>query len=433
MDLPAPDSRSLLSRLVTVVGLAVVAAGVLWLVAAGGDDGGPDTGVTTSTVPVTTVAPTTTAAPSTTTTTTTTVPLHEQMLSALVAGMSLRDKALQLLVVGGAGADLLGVVEQRVGSGCVGGVFLTEAAGNWSVEPDGTVSAAQISAPAVDCQVAPLVATDAEAGTRVLKVPVAPLAHPHEFGVVTSVDLPGVIPEFTARSTRFAEDLAAAGVHLNLGVVVDVDVDADHYMARQRRSFGGDPVVVQAFGEAMVTGHCNAGVAAVLKHFPNQGATLADPHLADSVSSNTLEQWRTFGAVPYIETSAPAVMTGHIRYPGVDGDRPASLSAEITEGWLRGELGFDGVVITDDLASMRGVTEEGTAGARAVASIEAGADLVLFVSHAGVEQIVSSIVERADADPAFSARVDASLDRLLRLKAALGLVAPLDPDRFPLC
>ena len=55
--------------------------------------------------------------------------------------------------------------------------------------------------------------------------------------------------------------------------------DANHYMARQRRSFGGDPVAVGALSEAMVMGHCEAGVAAVLKHFPNQGATLNDPHV----------------------------------------------------------------------------------------------------------------------------------------------------------
>ena len=426
MDLPAHDSRSLLSRLLTVLGLLVVAASLVWLITADGDEN-QKTGSSTSTIPPTT------AAPSTSTTTTTTVPIHEQVLTSLVGGMSLRDKALQLLVVGGPGTDLIPLIEQRVGSGCVGGMFLTEAARNWSDEQDGTASAAAVLEPALDCEVAPLVVTDAEPGTQVLKVPVAPLAHPRDFGVVVGEDLAGVVAEFTERSTRFAADLAAAGVHLNLGVVVDVDVDASHYMARQRRSFGSDPIVVQAFGEAMVTGHCNAGVAATLKHFPNQGATLNDPHVGESVSSNSLEQWRTFGAVPYIDTNAPVVMTGHIRYPDVDGGRPASLSDQITSGWLRGELGFTGVVITDDFATMRGVTEDGTAGARAVAAVEAGADLVLFVSYREIEQIVASIVERATADPNFLARVDESLDRLLRLKAALGLVAPLNPDQFSLC
>ena len=431
MDLPAPDSRGLLSRLPTVLGLLVVAAGAVWLMDADGDVGFQETGLVTSTTTPTTAAPSTSSTSSTTTTTT--LPIHERVISSLIGEMSLRDKALQLLVVGGPGTDLIPVIEQKVGSGCVGGVFLTEAARNWGVQDDGTASAAAVLEPALDCAVVPLVATDAEPGTQVLKVPVVPLEHPRYFDVVASGDLAGVVLEYTERSTRFAADLAAAGVHLNLGVVVDVDVDASHYMARQRRSFGGDPMVVQAFGEAMVTGHCNAGVAAALKHFPNQGATLNDPHLGESVSSNSLEQWRTFGAVPYVDTNAPVVMTGHIRYRGVDGGLPASLSNEITSGWLRGELGFTGVVITDDFATMRGVTEDGTAEARAVAAIEAGADLVLFVSYNEVEQIVASIIERATADSSFSARVDASLDRLLRFKAALGLVAPLDPDQFTLC
>ena len=100
MDLPAHDSRSLLSRLLTVLGLLVVAASLVWLITADGDEN-QKTGSTTSTIPPTT------AAPSTSTTTTTTVPIYEQVLTSLIGGMSLRDKALQLLVVGGPGTDLI--------------------------------------------------------------------------------------------------------------------------------------------------------------------------------------------------------------------------------------------------------------------------------------------------------------------------------------
>ena len=75
----------------------------------------------------------------------------------------------------------------------MGGMFLTEAARNWSDEQDGTASAAAVLEPALDCEVAPLVVTDAEPGTQVLKVPVAPLAHPRDFGVVVGEDLAGVV------------------------------------------------------------------------------------------------------------------------------------------------------------------------------------------------------------------------------------------------
>lgn len=427
MDPTATDSRSFLASLLLVLGLFAIAGVLVWGMVATGNE---ETPVATTTTPPTSALPTSTTS---STTTTTALPIEERVLSSLVDEMSLRDKALQLLVVGGTGLDLIAGINERVGSACVGGVFLAEAAGNWGYDDDGGTSAAAVLEAALDCEIGPLVATDAEPGTRVLKVPIDPLAHPRNLSVAVGEDLAGATAEFMARSTRFASDLASAGVHLNLGVVADVDVDANHYMARQRRSFGGDPVAVQALSEAMVMGHCNAGVAAALKHFPNQGATLSDPHIADSVSSNSFEQWRLFGAIPYLDANAPVVMTGHIRYPGIDGNRPALLSQEITTGWLRGELGFAGVVITDDLAVMHGVTEEGTAGARAVAAIEAGADLVLFVAHSEIEQIVASIVERATVDPSFAARVDESLDRVLRLKAALDLVAPLDSDQFSLC
>ncbi len=433
MDPRTDAPRSFLASSLWVLGLSALAAMAVWAMVASGDEELPSTTPTTS-PPTSAPATSTTVSTTTTTTTiTTTVPVHERLLSSLIDEMSPRDKALQLLVVGGPGKDLIATIDQRVGSSCLGGVFLTEAQNNWGFDAGGRASAAAVLEPARRCTVGPLVVTDAEAGLRVLKVPVEPLVHPTNLDAAVGEDLARATGEFTARSTRFASDLAAAGVHLNLGVLADVDVDANHYMARQRRSFGGDPVAVAALSGAMVAGHCNAGVAAVLKHFPNQGATRADPHVGDSVSSNSFEQWRSFGAVPYVDTVAPVVMTGHIRYQGVDGHRPASLSSEITNGWLRGELGFGGVVITDDLATMVGVTKEGTAGARAVAAIEAGADLVLFVSHSEIEQIVASILERAAADPGFLTRIDESLDRLLRLKAALGLVAPLDPDQFPLC
>ena len=425
--MPDAASRSFLSSLLLVLGLLAVAGVLVWATVTNDND---ETGSATSTttLPTTTVPTSTTAS-----TTTTTLPIEERVLSSLIGEMPLRDKALQLLVVGGPGTDLIVGIAERVGTPCVGGVFLTEAQGNWSLDHDGGASAAAVSELVLGCGIGALVATDAEPGIRVLKVPVDPLAHPRNLNVAVTEDLAGAAAEFMARSTRFASDLALAGVHLNLGVVADVDVDAAHYMARQTRSFGGDPVAIQALVEAMVMGHCNAGVAAALKHFPNQGATLNDPHVGDSASSNSVEQWRHFGAVPYVDTEAPVVMTGHIRYPGIDGGRPASLSHEITTGWLRGELGFEGVVITDDLSLMRGVTEEATAGTRAVAAIEAGADLALFVTFGEIEQVVDAIVERATVDPSFAARVDESLDRVLRLKAALGLVVPLDPDQFPLC
>ncbi|MEM8708948.1 MAG: glycoside hydrolase family 3 N-terminal domain-containing protein, partial [Actinomycetota bacterium] len=142
--------------------------------------------------------------------------------------------------------------------------------------------------------------------------------------------------------------------------------------------------------------------------------------------------WADFGALPYADTSAPLVMTGHIRYAGVDGGAPASLSPVIT-GWLRNDLGYDGVIVTDDMHVMRGVGSELTPGQRAVAAIRAGADLALFVGAIDAADIVQALVDEASIDAAFAARLEESAERVLRLKGALGLIPGASAEWFDWC
>lgn len=364
------------------------------------------------------------------------------MLDSLVGELSLERKIHQLIVVGGTGptSTVMAAVEAALDTPCVGGVFVADTQGNWAPvsEPDAAMAAVgeitELSAP---CAIAPVVSTDAEAGTRVLKVPVDPLPPPNRLADDWREDTDAVRAEFRAEFLRFASEIRALGVHVNFGVVADVDVDDAHYMARRGRSFGDDPELVADLTALLVEGHCRAGLAPVVKHFPNQGATLTDPHDADSVSSHTPAEWSTHGRIPYEGTRAPVVMTGHVRFDGVDGGRPASMSHELTTGWLREDLGFDGVVVTDDLFSMRGAALEGEGeagpGARAVAAIEAGADLALFVSPTVLPEVVDALFARAGADRSFSARIDESVARVLRLKAAFGLVDGLEPAWFPVC
>lgn len=382
----------------------------------------------------TTVTPSTTVAPSTTVSTTT-LPPSTVAVDRLLASMTLRQRVLHLLVLGAGGPDPAGTIGAVLGDVCIGGVFVAGNAGNWS--PAGSPEAAaasigMIAAATSDCAAAPFVTTDAEVGTRVLKVPVDPLPDP-----ATLVDNHRSDPATTAEglapaASAFAAEMRALGVHVNLGVIADVDVDAGYYMARQRRSFGADPEVVVAITEALVEGHCAAGVAPTLKHFPNQGSTLEDPHRDDSFSTNDPAAWRVFGALPYERTRAPLVMTGHVRYVGVDDQTPATLSAEIT-GWLRSDLGYEGVIITDDLHTMRGVADQFAPAERAVSAISAGADLALYVAPDDAVAVVEAVVSRAERDATFAASVDESVRRVLRLKGALGLLVDTDPAWFTLC
>jgi beta-N-acetylhexosaminidase len=371
-----------------------------------------------------------------TTTPTTTLPVGPQELAERVAGMSLEAKARQLLVVGVDDRDPAGGVEQSVGSMCVGGIFVAR---NWTPVDSPTAARTVISsiadaAVAEGCQGRPLIMTDAEPGTTVVKVPVTSLpSSPDLYERYVSGDETGVLATIATEGEKFAEEIAALGVHVNFGAIADVDVGPDYFMARQGRSFGLDAEAVAALSASFVNAHCAAGVAATLKHFPNQGATIEDPHGEPSYSDDSEADWRARGRIPYVDTTAPVVMTGHI-FLDTDAERPASLSRAITTGLLREELGFEGVIVTDDLAGMVGITglipepEQ-----RAIEAIAAGADLALFVNSSGHDAVVNAIIARAIADTAFARQVDESAARVLRLKANMDLVADLDPAWFPLC
>ena len=378
---------------------------------------------------------TTTSTTTTTTTTTTTLRPDVERIATELDRLGLEGQVREVLMFGAGGPEVELQLAEELGTTCVGGVFVASTAGNWS--PSGSIDAAieavaAIATASAACPTPPLIATDAEVGSRVLKVPVTPLPSPATLETNHLAD-PGttsiaLVPAVEA----FATELASIGVHVNFGVVADVDVEPGTYMDRQGRSFGADPAVVAAITATMVEGHCAAGVAAALKHFPNQGSAVEDPHRLDSFSINDPDAWASFGALPYIETRAPLVMTGHIRYEGVDNGTPASLSGVITS-WLRADLAYDGVIVTDDMHVMRGVGSDLTPAQRAIAALRAGADLALFVGADDAADIVAGLVAEASANAAFADRIAESAARVLRLKGALGLIPGASATWFDWC
>lgn len=422
------------TRIYALCAAVVALSGVTILVVDSGGDA-PIAGSTTTTTPTTTLPSTTTTTAPTTTTTTTTIAPDVERIAAELEFLGVEGQARQVVMFGAAGGDVVAAIGTELVDACIGGIFVAGNNGNWA--PAGSLDAAtdaigEIEAATETCSTRPLVATDAETGTNVLKVPVSPLPSPATLEANHLAD-PGTTSIGLAPAAEaFARELADAGVHVNFGVVADVDVAPGYYMDRQGRSFGGDPAVVSAITEALVEGHCRAGVAPTLKHFPNQGSTVEDPHLLDSFSINDPAGWSGFGALPYATTLAPLVMTGHIRYEGVDGGAPASLSPVITS-WLRDDLGYDGVIVTDDMHVMRGVGRELAPAERAVAAIRAGADIALFVEADDAAAIVAALASEAEGDPVFAARLTESAERVLRLKGALGLIPGAARDWFAFC
>jgi beta-N-acetylhexosaminidase len=220
--------------------------------------------------------------------------------------------------------------------------------------------------------------------------------------------------EARAIAERIGRDLLRAGVNTDLAPVVDTGFGA----AIGVRSFGEDPQLVAEMGAAAVEGFEAARVVSAAKHFPNHGAATSDSHKSQPVVNHDLATLRSRDLPPFqaaIEAGAPMVMVGHLVYPVIDPERPASLSPEAV-GMLRGELGFDGVVVTDDLA-MAGATSGGPPARAAVEAVKAGADLLIISSlpeqQADAYDAVVAAVESGEIP---QRRIQASVERILNVK-----------------
>jgi beta-N-acetylhexosaminidase len=195
-----------------------------------------------------------------------------------------------------------------------------------------------------------------------------------------------------AVAASIAAELAATGVNWNLAPVADVNVPANPVIGS--RAFGSDASLVARHVAAFVRGTQSRSVAACAKHFPGHGATEQDSHLELPVVTGDVAA----GLEPFVAAIAAGVrtiMTAHVRVPSLD-DAPATLSCAIVQGLLRGDLGYDGVVMADAL-EMKAVSATVGVEESAVRALEAGVD-ALCVGHdlgeAAVEQIRAALVER---------------------------------------
>lgn len=229
-------------------------------------------------------------------------------------------------------------------------------------------------------------------------------------------------------------ELREMGVNMNFAPSVDLYTNADNTVIGPR-SFGNDPVQAGVLGMAFFRGLESEGVIATAKHFPGHGDTADDSHgrlPVITVDRATLDRREL---VPYKMLFAEglgAVMSAHIAYPTVAGnDLPASLSPELIKGVLRTDLGYRGVVLTDDLY-MEGARPNGwTIAQAAEKALEAGNDLLLISQPAGAQAATwNDFVARAQREPEFLSNLKEAARRvlLLKLKALKGPRAvPLEP------
>lgn len=175
-----------------------------------------------------------------------------------------------------------------------------------------------------------------------------------------------------------ARELRAVGINCNHAPVVDVDTNLLNPIIGAR-SFSQDPEVVARLGVAMIEGLQESGVAATAKHFPGHGDTSRDSHLEMPVVDHSRDRLSRVELTPFrraAEAGVAMIMTAHVLYTSLDPVRPATLSPLIINDIMRGEIGYDGVVITDSLA-MKAISDRWGTGRACIEAVRAGVDLLL--------------------------------------------------------
>ena len=223
-----------------------------------------------------------------------------------------------------------------------------------------------------------------------------------------------LIASDTREKCRLLKDL---GINLNFAPVCDVSTDPGDFM--YRRSFGQDGEQTARYVSTVVENMAGTGVGCVLKHFPGYGNN-ADTHTGIAYDQRGWESFLNSDFLPFqagMESGAGMVLVSHNIVACMDGEYPASLSAQVHR-ILRNELGFDGVVVTDDLA-MDGVRDFVSDDRAAVLAVQAGNDLLCCTDF---ERQLPTVVAAVESGEIPEERIDQSVLRILELKLELGIL-----------
>lgn len=231
--------------------------------------------------------------------------------------------------------------------------------------------------------------------------------------------------------------LADLGVNLNFAPVADVDVNPDSpVIGRLERSFSADPDMVALHARAFCQGLLSQGVLPCLKHFPGHGSATEDSHLGLTDISKT---WTPAELRPYEMLiplqASPLIMTGHLFLRQFDDAHPSTLSRAVLTGLLRQRLGFEGVIVSDDM-QMRAITSHYGLEEAVVLAVEAGVDVLVFGNNLDydpniVPKAMDILVRAVESGRIPPERIAASHRRILAAKEHLYTRLALGPKVQP--
>ncbi len=330
-----------------------------------------------------------------------------------VEGMGLREMVGQMFVVSAQGTEREYYIDKMIEDRNIGGVLLF----GYNMESEEQVRSFAESMQSLSMETEPsipmFVAVDQEGG----EVGSAPWVAPQP--AAAEVGARGNPEEARVISEQIGTELLRAGVNTDFAPVVDTGFGG----AIGSRSYGEEPNLVSQMGAASVAGFESAGIITSAKHFPNHGPATSDSHVSLPTIEHDMATMMSYDLPPFaaaIEAGVPMVMMGHLVYPAMDSENPASLSPAAYE-MLREDLGFEGIAVTDDLV-MEGATGGGPSAEAVVRAVEAGADL-LILSSPPQEQAdaYDAVVEAVESGEIPEERIRESVERILAVKESYGM------------
>lgn len=237
-----------------------------------------------------------------------------------------------------------------------------------------------------------------------------------DVGDMAKIGASGDVQQARQAGETIGSYLSELGFNLDFAPDADVLTNPDNTVVK-KRSFGSDPRVVSEMSLAVAQGLAQHQVYSVYKHFPGHGATAGDTHQGYAYTDKTLDELKQSELIPFenaIQNNAAFIMAAHISAPRVTGDdTPASLSKTMITDILRGQMGYDGIVVTDAM-NMGAVTEQYTSAQAAVKALQAGADIVLMPED--FQEAYQGVLDAVKDGTLTEQRVNESVTRIVKVK-----------------
>ncbi|MPM37152.1 Beta-hexosaminidase [bioreactor metagenome] len=329
--------------------------------------------------------------------------------------MDLEEKIGQMIFAGVSGTTMDTGAEKLINQLHVGGIVFYK---NNFENPTQTVELVNRIKAENSSNIPLFLGVDQEGG-RVTRLPGALTNFPpnQKIGEVNN-------PEFSYKIGRLLGfELREFGLNLDFAPVLDINNNPNNPVIGDR-SFGNNLEIVSKLGIETMKGIQSQKVIPTIKHFPGHGDTSVDSHLELPIVNKTLKELMELELIPFkraMDEGAEVVMVAHMLIPELDKNNPASMSKMIMTDVLRSQLGFTGVIITDDM-TMGAIVEHFDIGKAAVESVKAGSDIIL-VGHGydNVDKIQGSLKDAIEKGEISQQRINESVERIIKLKRKYGI------------